>query len=240
MKRTAVVSATLAIVISAGAYETSFADSEVGSQISSTTTSLSAEQARTLIAEVNPFIKTNSNGQVHVDNGISRLGLNSGQMGFVLSAVQSYNQEVQAGEVNISNHMNVKSVSQLSSVYLYPNSSFSGTSTGEFGLPYSWFHASSPLTVEYQYWWGNQFVLNELATVKTEGALAMLAGGLGISAAAGLVIPFLGEVSGVFLGSFAGYYAVEAGDMQMTDNGAGVNTQFLANWVNISCSANYD
>ena len=93
-------------------------------------------------------------------------------MNFVEQSVGAYNQAVAEGMVDITNHMGKSSEVNLGKFKSKTASSSvngltsSTSNAGEFGLPYSWFHASYGESVTYYYWWADQVVLNEFATVK--------------------------------------------------------------------------
>ena len=228
--------AVLVSLVSIGG--SAYADSST-IQSSDATKDLTSLQWKTTISKVNPFIITTKDGKVKISNSIDSLNLSPQQIIFVDQSVAAYNQVVNDGVVDITNHMAKKSEANLNTFNLKAslNSANSVTSSanssGEFGLPYSWFHASFSESITYYYWWGDQVVLNEWATIKTETAVAMYGTGAGtIAAAAGVTLPIA-----VAILAYAGFYS---SDMSHTDNGAGDNLQFATSFVPLSVSANWD
>ncbi len=215
-----------------------FADSSIA-QSNNVTTSLTSTQLKATISEVNPFIITKKNGEVRISNSIDSLNLSPQQMNFVDQSVGAYNQVVAEGMVDITNHMGKSSEVNLSKFKSKTASSSvngltsSTSNAGEFGLPYSWFHASYGESVTYYYWWGDQVVLNEFATVKTEAALVTGGGGTSTIMAAA-------KVTNPVALAIVAYSAFYAGDMWLMDNGAGDNLQFLSNFVPLSVAGNWD
>ena len=216
-----------------------FADSSTA-QSNNVTTNLTTTQLKATISEVNPFIITKKNGEVRISNSIDSLNLSSQQMNFVDQSVAAYNQVVAEGIVDITNHMDKSSEVNLNNfksktASISVNGLTSSTSnTGEFGLPYSWFHASYGESVTYNYWWGDQVVLNQSATVTTEAALATGDGGASTIAAAAKVT----NAVGLAIIAYSGFYA---GDMWLMDsNSAGDNLQFLSSFVPLSVAGNWD
>jgi hypothetical protein len=216
------------------------------SQNSNTTTNLTTAQIQATISEVNPVIITKNNGEVKISHEITSLNLSPQQLSFVDQSVAAYNQKVSEGIFDTANHMDKTSEANLAkfkSSHISNTSSTqisSATTTGEFGLPSSWFYSYTPQAVYYGYWWGNQVVLNQTATVDVEAFLGV--SGVYGSAAAGkqAVIDAVGAAGAEAINQLSMAGVAYGALMVIQDSrGAGDNLQFLDDWVPFTVAGNW-
>ena len=146
-------------------------------------------------------------------------GLSPREIRWAQAQITRYNSKIANGTVtpvHIAGSTKPVSVSRTATDMVATTSS-----TG--GLSYGWYIAHAPYEYTTNYWWGQSYIYNELATQHIEAFYGLIAAGASMTAAGSTDLDW--SVGGIgitgLLAAAAGASGAMAADMAIADNGYG-------------------